>query len=263
MNFLEMQRQMIEEGQLSEDEINRYAGQNVILNFRDSEIGPRSSFDGATVFPRADSGITAGTWVCELERDGPTYFAKPVRRVDASFFMELRRGQKDEIIDALWNDHREELDSEFKEFYSEVFADDIRKAVQEAVASKDEEIERLKEENADLRRMLEGNRMIAEANAERAQEPESMPVEDVIGPMIRVTRVSPDMLRSPFFTGHRYFVHVSYDLKTMVIRPHDYGTVICINNTLLISGLGTISSYTKETDLPSEYSPEKGLIVHL
>ena len=44
---------------------------------------------------------------------------------------------------------------------------------------------------------------------------------------------------SPSFTEDRYFVHISYNKKYMLVRPHNKGSVICMNNQnyLIISDL--------------------------
>jgi len=266
MNLLDFQRLSIENGELDESEIDSYCGKNILLNFVKTELGLRSKFNNVAVFPRADVTMSEGTWICTLEKSKDFYRATPVRKMDASFFMELKRSQKDEIIAALWNDYKEELMPELKEKYLESVQDDIEKAVAESTESLNRTIEELREEKAELEKIIEANRVIMENTSsvqEAPKEPLEVQKEMILSSSIVVKRVSPDMISSPFFTSHKYFVHVSHDLKTLVIQPHDYGTVICINNILLLSGLGNISSFTEETELQSEYIPEKGLVVHL
>lgn len=267
MNLLDLQRMGIENGELDASEIDSYSGKNVLLNFVKTDLGLRAKYNNVGVFPRLDfAGMSEGTWICTLERMKDAYRATPIRKIDASFFLELKRSKKDEIIDALWEGHKEELLPELKELYLQTLQEDIEKAVAEATASLTKTIADLKEEKAELEKTVEANNVIISNMgrvqtpvAEENKEPEGM----IMSSRIVVKRVSPDMISSPFFTGHKYFVHVSYDLKTLVIQPHDYGTVICINNVLLLSGLGNISSFSGETELPSEYVPEKGLVVHL
>ncbi len=267
MNLLDLQRLGIEKGELDESEIDVYAGRNVLLNFVNTDIGVRAKHNGVNVFPKAGLGnITEGAWICTLERSRDMYYAIPVRRIDASFFMELRRSQKDEIIDALWEKHKEELIPELKELYAETLQNDIEKAVSDATESLNKRIVELTEEKAELEKTIETNNVILENlrnnPAPSSKEPDASEGM-ILSSRIVVKRVSPDMISSPFFTHHKYFVHISHDLKTLVIQPHDYGTVICINNVLLLSGLGKISPFREETELPSEYVPDKGLIVHL
>ncbi|MGN1044654.1 MAG: hypothetical protein ACI4Q9_01700 [Candidatus Methanomethylophilaceae archaeon] len=47
---------------------------------------------------------------------------------------------------------------------------------------------------------------------------------------------------SPSFTENRYFVHISYNKRYMLVRPHNKGSVICMNNHnyLIISDLRDI-----------------------
>lgn len=267
MNLLDFQRLGIENGELDESDIDAYAGKNVLLNFVKTELGYKSKFNNLSVFPKTEYCSTMeGTWICTLEKANGMYRAIPVRKIDASFFMELKRSQKDEIVSALWNDHKEELMPELKEKYLEIVQEDVEKAVEEATESMNKTIEELREEKAELEKTIEANRIIMENMnkiPEASKEPPEQQKDVILSTSIVVKRVSPDMISSPFFTNHKYFVHVSHDLKTLVIQPHDYGTVICINNVLLLSGLGNISSFTEETELQSEYVSGKGLVVHL
>ncbi len=267
MNLLDLQRLGIENGELDESEIDIYAGKNVLLNFVNTDIGIRSKHNGVNVYPKTGFGIiTEGAWICTLERSRDMYYAIPVRKIDASFFMELRRSQKNEIIDALWEGHKEELMPELKELYAETLKNDIEKAVSDATESLNKRIVELTEEKAELEKTIEANNLILENirnnPAPSTNEPD---VSDgiTLSSQIVVKRVSPDMISSPFFAHHKYFVHVSRDLKTLIIQQHDYGTVICINNVLLLSGLRKVSPFRGETELPSEYVQNKGLIVHL
>lgn len=79
-----------------------------------------------------------------------------------------------------------------------------------------------------------------------------------------VVRVGEIALKSPSFTEDRYFVHVSPDYRTMVIRPHPDGKVFCICNTIEIKGLNTISPFREKKELLAEYSEAYGgLLVRL
>lgn len=268
MNFQEWQRLGIEAGDLSEDEIDDYAGQNVLLNFSTSELGPKSVYKKRSVYPAQGVSMTEGTWICALESDKGMYRATPVKKVDASFFLELKRDQKDEIVSELWEKHRDELIPMLKEYYSETLAHDIQMAVNEAVSAKDSEIDSLKSENEALKNTVHANELIIEDLKKKSQSAvpaaeQMITFEGAVKSKIVVTRTSPDTIASPFFTAHKYFVHINRNLDTLMIQPHDYGTVVCINNALLLSGLGVISTYTEDAELPSEYVPDKGLIVHL
>jgi hypothetical protein len=74
----------------------------------------------------------------------------------------------------------------------------------------------------------------------------------------KVRRIGPDQLQSDDFVARRYFVHVSADRNRMTIRPHEAGSVVCVNGCLSLSSLGLVSSYDGPTDLPAEYSPAYG-----
>ena len=271
MNLLDLQKLGIENGELDISEINEFTGKSVLLNFVRKATGIESRFEDKLVVPAPDvSGMTEGTWICSLEIVHGLYRATPIRKIDASFFMELKRSQKDEIISSLWENHKEELLpelKELKELYAQTLEGDIERAVEEATRSLNQTIDSLKEEKAELERTLQTYGYIAGKVSERMPETSSgefIPDKGIaLGSDINVKRVSPDMITSPFFTKNRYFAHVSRDLKTLVIQPHDYGTAICVNGFLILSGLGTIVSYSGETELSSEYVPGKGLVIHL
>ena len=215
MNLLDFQRMGIESGELDASEIDSYSGKNVLLNFIKTDLGFRSKYNNVGVFPRMDfNGMSEGTWICTLERTKDMYRATPVRKVDASFFMELKRSQKDEIIGALWEGHKEELLPELKELYSQTLQEDIERAVAEATNALNKTIEELKEEKVELEKTIEANNVILD-NIDKSQ---TLPKEDtsetegmILSSRIIVKRVSPDMISSPFFVSHKYFVHVSHE----------------------------------------------------
>ena len=79
-----------------------------------------------------------------------------------------------------------------------------------------------------------------------------------------VQRVGEETLMSESFTDHKYFVHISPDAKTLTIRPHDFGTALCINRKIRLKGLGKLSPFTEPKKLAAEYSERfEGLIVYL
>lgn len=86
------------------------------VSFHEDRIGNISGrFRGAVVLrDRASEGIIrpGETWFCSL-RLNPVglgnYFASAIRKVDASFFMELEEDRKREIAEILWNNSRSEI----------------------------------------------------------------------------------------------------------------------------------------------------------
>ena len=79
-----------------------------------------------------------------------------------------------------------------------------------------------------------------------------------------VQRVGEETLMSESFTDHKYFVHISPDAKTLTIRPHDFGTALCINRKIRLKGLNKLSPFTEPKKLAAEYSERfEGLIVYL
>ncbi len=81
---------------------------------------------------------------------------------------------------------------------------------------------------------------------------------------VSVERTGPDELRSEAFNRTRYFVHISSDYRILLIRPHDSGDVICIDNKIMLNGLSMALQFSGPTQLISEYSPEYGgILIHL
>ena len=91
-------------------------------------------------------------------------------------------------------------------------------------------------------------------------------IKRAIAPPVRydVERIGEDSLRSPSFTDNRYFVHISPDYHTLIIRPNDEGPVYCIDHVIRLSGLGLVSSFVQRKYLPAEYSEiYEGMLVRL
>jgi hypothetical protein len=268
-DFMTFQKELIESGSINKNDIDEYNGRNVLLNFKKTGMVVRSEFNSTGVFPRSGDGIIdEGTWICTLEKDKNMYLASPVKKLDASFFMELKYSQKDEIINALWVDQRTVLEPYFKDLYLQEVKNMMESSVKETTEGLRREIEDLRTANRELERQIATERSIsskttADKNPLTPQMEGFATLESAVSSGTTVKRISPEVLESPYFTHTKYFVHVSYDLKTMVIKAHDYGTVICFKNKLFLTGLDKICTFKGECELPSRYDQEKGLIVSL
>ena len=79
-----------------------------------------------------------------------------------------------------------------------------------------------------------------------------------------VERASAETLRCDVFEDGKYFVHINPGKTFLVIRRHDYGSVICVNRSMRIEGLGSYSPFTGRKQIMAEYNQRYGgLLVHL
>ena len=77
-------------------------------------------------------------------------------------------------------------------------------------------------------------------------------------------RIGPEAITSENITRSRYSVHLSADHHNLLIVADANGNVLCIQNTLTLSGLDTILPFNGKTELSCTYSPSfNGLIVSL
>jgi len=226
-------------------------------------------------------------WVVSLSLNPKTnnnYFAKPLMRIDGSFLYELKKDQIDSLAKHLWEDNKVILEPALEEKYKDVVNEQIAKAVKEqteaviqekkALEDKIQELQRINKEDKEIIESKEEEinllsakvlvmknepDMVAPKPAPQAQpEPVGEFTEQVKPPKNVIIRAGPDMLRSESFKKSRYFVHMSADHKSLLIRDDKNGNVVCMDNTILLAGLNTILPFTEECVLPSEYSSRYG-----
>ena len=94
------------------------------------------------------------------------------------------------------------------------------------------------------------------------------PMQAHDGRRYHITRISSCRIRCPDFTNGKYFVHICPSGKFMVIRPHEYGDVSCVNCEMTIYMLDQIVKTWEpfeEYELPvAEYNARyDGVIVYL
>jgi len=81
---------------------------------------------------------------------------------------------------------------------------------------------------------------------------------------IEVLRVGEETLRLDAFPDGRYFAHISFNGKYLVLRKHNFGSALCIGHRMRLKGLGKYSKFESKARLPAEYSPRHdGVLVHL
>ena len=141
-------------------------------------------------------------WFCSL-RMNPygmgNYFARAIRKIDASFFMELCTDQKKGIAEVLWDTCR----------------DEVAAAIAEMQAVPKEVYERTAE---DYERRIEDLTEKLDEQSERETCP--------------TVRNTPDGLMSSEFRTGRYSVRVSADGKSLLLTPDDCGEAECRGNLL-------------------------------
>ncbi len=263
LDFITLQKEYIDSGIIDANEISSYSGKSVILTFSLNEYNTlRSRYEGKNVYPRPGrNDITEGTWICTLESDRDCYVAIPVCKIGPSFFMELKRSQKDEIITALWENHKDELIPNFNEVYAQEIESQIIAAVAEKTAELREEISILREDKAELQKLLIENGALLKiyegVNAQNAEKrTEVLEVEEKDS--FDVLRTGPDEITSDLFTESKYFVHINDSMTSLIIRPHDSGRAICFGNKIILTGLHAVIPFTEEYVMDSSYDPDTG-----
>lgn len=211
-------------------------------------------------------------WVCTIEKSAMASYAKPLQKLDASFLFELKQEQMDDLTSKIWEMNRSTLEPRLEEVYKE----QMERRLATILAQNKEEYEKknweLKETIRELEKTLEEDRGIIESLQSRlkgmedagiSRQPSDTPVmTDMMGAFelakVKVRRTGPDQISSDSFRSSRYFVHVSADSRLMVIRPHEAGNVVCVNNCIILAGLNVLSPYVEDGDMVSDYSTKFG-----
>jgi hypothetical protein len=254
---------------------NDWAGlkKTAILTFiLDGENKVRSSHNGIIVFRHWDSEKTimpGETWICSLMLKERTYFATGVKRIDSSHMFELNKDQADEIASTIWERHRETIEPLLEEKYKDVAAKKIEQFVAETKQKYEAEITMLKDTVNRFEQKDTENKNIISSLHEKLNAAEnekiSRPAAAVVPALSSYTalqasvkRDGPDSISSDLFSRSRYFVHLSADGRILVVRPHDNGNVVCMNNVIELNGLSMVSSFNGPQEMVSEYNPTYG-----
>jgi len=78
---------------------------------------------------------------------------------------------------------------------------------------------------------------------------------------VSVRRDGPDSISSDSFDKSRYFVHLSADHRVIIVRPHNEGDVVCMDNTIVLAGLSLVSTFNGPYEMVSEYNYSYGGIL--
>jgi len=250
-----------------------------ILTFRTAEDGRILSrlSTGGIVFRHKETGmnINSGeTWVCEVIERNTTFFATGLLKLDAKFFFDLRSDQVEELASIVWEKNRSILEPRFEEMYLAQMREKLDEKLSESKKREEEANSRVEELKREIEALNIKNKMVIAAmeselaalKEKKTTETHAPPSESQVNieeryfanvhPKIR--RIGPDEIFSEDFRHRNYFVHISADQSAMTIRPHDQGTVVCVDKKITLNGLGIISPYSGPTDMPAEYNPKYG-----
>jgi hypothetical protein len=273
MEFNDFKKEYGEKYGLADEEWDNQK-KNVILSFIDEDGKVISWYKGMPVFRHrsSESSIQSGqTWICSLYDKQTYFFATGLQKIDSSFMYELKRDQIDEIAAVIWKDQRMTIEPLLEDKYSEVINNRIAAAVDKERKELGVQIENLKEQAHQLEQKDAENKQIIASledkinKAPATRQKKDQPRPDMAGPClldqaieVHVSRDGPDAISSPMFDRTRYFVHLSADHRIMLVRPHDDGNVVCMNNSMILSGLSLISQFERPYEMTSEYNPKYG-----
>lgn len=278
IDFLELQKQFQEEYDVPDGDMDRLKKVQILTFFTSEESGKVMARlpGGGVVFRHKDGGmhINPGeTWVCELLERGTTFFAIGVLKIDAKFFFDLRADQVDIIADHIWKENQSILEPRFEEMYRKKLDETLNARLLESKKREDEALAVVDELKAEIETINARHKMVVSAlekelyelkeGSLRATSPKPERSDVPVSPFSmefnpRIRRVGPDELYSEGFHHRNYFVHLSADQSMLTIRPHDRGNVVCLDNRIILVGLGLISPYGGPADMPAEYNPKYG-----
>ncbi len=286
IDLLDLQRKSMNEKELQEKYgISEKEAQRIreiqLLTFHQSKQKKdkiiAKTTTGGIVFPHRDGGerINPGeTWFVELEQHDTYYFARPIEKIDARFFFDLRVDQIDDIADIIFSKHKSIIEPTLEERIKEEIQQDLEKEYTTRLTKENEQyeikIQTLQEELSTL--TTKHQRTLKALEKTKKQKKETKPPQQnttniSTTPLssfpqqpidIKIRRIEPDVLESKNFTKPHYFVHVSSDQTLMIIRPHKQGNILCTDNKITLKGLGLITEYGGPEDLICRYNSRYG-----
>jgi hypothetical protein len=240
-----------------------------ILTFVREDSGRiKASHKGIVVFRHRDFEdiiMPGQTWICSLDKKATNYFAKGIVRVDSAFLFELKKDQIEEIASYLWEKQRHIIEPILDERYKDITNKKIAQVAEETGQKYETEMKQLKDTIHDLEKKdAENKNMISSLHekldaAKKDKSPKTGKTE-IAGPAgivtasVSVRRDGPDSISSDSFDKSRYSVHLSADHRIIIVRPHNEGSVVCLDNTIVLAGLSMISPFNGPRDMVSEYN---------
>ncbi len=216
------------------------------------------------------------TWFVELERHDTYCFAKPIEKVDARFFFDLRVDQIETITDIIFSKHKTIIEPTLEERIKEEIRHEIEEEYNKQLKN---DTKHLEDKNRILEKELKTIKIkhqkaldaLEKANQQKTQitPQKNKDVKENLSHQIatyfpseyqdlKIRRIQPDMLESESFTKPNYFVHISSDQTLMIIRPHAQGNILCTDNKIALKGLGLITEYGGPEDLVCRYNSRYG-----
>ena len=254
-----------------------------------------SSIDGVIVFvsPRyyGDPPAIGDVYICNVQSKGTVYWAEPLVKVNTAMLIGLDDRIKDEMFDYLWQTNRKEFETIFEERYRKSAMEAANKQLEEQYRQSTEDLRRRIEElEAELKRsrLLLQNRAPRESDEAEPPSDGSEPSENrppshqlemqmqefqdlirrslaqplatkVAGPApVHAERTGPNLIRSESFTEDRYDVHMSPNRKYLLVEPDEQGEVVCVNRTLFLGNLESLSPYNGPMELLARRSDKYG-----
>lgn len=252
----------------------------ITFKVNDKKEGIISEYEGKVVFPERGFEKTFHsneTWLCQLKKNNNIYRAKPIKKIDSSFFFELKVEQINKIAEVIWQKHK----ATFEPLFEKKFLSTIETLNSETIDEYEKEIQMFKNQISELEQFVAADKKIIESlqknvdvvnlnensiESKSTKVPPGYPILDEYTNIAAyqflqknvVERIKPDTITSKSFTKSRYFVHISKDMKSLLVRPHEYGDAICIYNKIELVGLGAMVPFDTPKELNAEYSPTYG-----
>lgn len=258
-------------------------GENLhILSFQENQRGGdpvAHTYDGKAVFPdkfRGGDQVQVGEpWLCEVNsKGGSTFFAAPLARLDASFFLDILRTQREELA-RIAVDTRPDLILEAMQGAGiEVPTTQDDTLVSELVTTNGDltsKLRDLEEQYEDLQARLRHAEHELRTHVENAptatddSEPEPQratgaftPIGGVQSGPVQVTRTQEDVLQSPDFTASAYYGHLSPDRRRLFLKPHPKGNLPCVKGRVHVPGMNRFAPFEDVMSLSGHYDPRHG-----
>lgn len=302
VDFLDFKRNMIEE--YGEDVCDLESVKKIaMVTFREQKEGKITGrYDASTVFVDASykNMVADGdTWFCELKNNGHyinQYVAAPVMKLDANFMYSLCKENYDELIQTIWEKHKEDIISDLEVIYAEKLEETAEELAKERLREMKETVlkltalldganeriselesdttaEELRQKNLDLDAM---NVLLREKNEElncriitlmdRSNHLENEVIEMKHRTVVKeppihrdaIIRTDANTLYSPAFTEEKYRVLFSADKRTMHIVADTEGKATCVNNVMKLRGLEDVIPFSSPGELNSRISRKSG-----
>ena len=270
MDFLEFQKMKLET-----DDITAFMEGLAVVRFQaKGTSGFVEGFhNGRKVYAVHVGTIPPGTNIVRLKETEDYYDAELVVPIDSKFIMQFDGDMREQVLNILWEEHKEEVLHHMEEKFSVNVSEMVAEQVDIDADGMKEDIESLREllsstskENEALRKQVAEQAETIESlkkNADSTEHTDTVPFGLMVKKIYDVKRVGKNLLQSDWFNGN-FFAHVNRSMDRIVLRPHNYGNVLTSKGMMVLEGLETMSPYTGDCVLNTEYNPrDNSLTVYL